>query len=136
MKELMAKKESAHVREFCGRENGTRYAGTHLLVEIWQCRHLTDENRIRSILIKMVEACGATMLNIDLHVFSPNGGISGVAVLKESHINIHTWPEYNYAAVDIFVCGSINPRHVLPVLETEFQAGKIEYQEIKRGILP
>lgn len=61
---------------------------------------LSDSNRIREIIINAIEACGATMLGIDLHVFTPNGGISGVAILQESHLSIHTWPEYSYAAID------------------------------------
>ena len=136
MKNSMVKKSPAVIQEFCGRSDNMKYAGIHLLIELWQGCHFTDEKRIRSILIKMIDACGATMLNINLHAFSPNGGITGVAILKESHISIHTWPEYEYAAIDIFVCGTNNPRLVLPVVEAEFQPGKIEVREIKRGPLP
>ncbi len=117
-------------------DGDAKYAGIHLLVELWQAQHLTDKDRIKDILLKAVNACGATVLTIDLHVFSPNGGVSGVAILKESHMSIHTWPEYEYAAVDVFVCGSVNPRLVLPVLESEFQPDRLETQEIKRGRLP
>ena len=122
-------------KEFCGIEENLKFAGVHLLIELWTSLHLTDTNRIRDIIIKAVNACGATILNIDLHVFSPNGGVSGIAVLKESHLSIHTWPEYDYAAIDLFVCGTIDPFLALPVLEKEFRADKMEVQEIKRGIL-
>jgi len=129
-------KESEATREFCGEEGDLRFAGVHLLVELWTSRHLTDPERIREIIIKAIKACRATMLGIDLHVFSPNGGVSGVAVLQESHLSIHTWPEYKYAAIDLFVCGTINPHLAVPVLEESFRPKRIEVREIKRGILP
>ena len=122
MKTLSLKtKEPMAPQGFYGHEGDTKYAGIHLLAELWHAKYLTDASKIRSILIEAIEACGATMLSIDLHVFSPNDGISGVAVLKESHISIHTWPEYNYAAVDIFVCGTIDPLSAVGVLESQFE---------------
>lgn len=136
MKVLAIAKEQNAIKEFCGREGDLKFAGIHLLAELWKPRYLTDIDRIRDIIIKAVEACGATMLSIDLHVFSPNGGVSGIAVLQESHISIHTWPEYEYAALDLFVCGTINPHLALPVLREEFQPERLEVQEVKRGILP
>jgi len=129
-------KEKGAIREFCGREGDVRFAGSHLLVELWTSKFLREPNRIRDIIIEAVKACGATMLGIDLHVFSPNGGVSGVAILQESHLSIHTWPEYEYAAIDIFVCGIINPHLAVPVLKDRFQPDRIEVREIKRGILP
>jgi len=135
MKISAGAKETNATREFCGREGDLKFAGIHLLAELWKPRYLKDIDRIRNIIIKAVQACGATMLSIDLHVFSPNGGVSGIAVLQESHISIHTWPEYEYAAIDLFVCGTINPHLAVPVLENEFQPERMEVQEVKRGIL-
>jgi S-adenosylmethionine decarboxylase len=129
-------KEPSAQQEFCGREDDLKYAGVHLLAELWRAKYLTDASEIRSILVEAVEACGATMLSIDLHVFTPNGGISGVAVLKESHISIHTWPEFEYAAVDIFVCGTIDPQSAVTILESRFHPEKMDIQVVKRGILP
>lgn len=128
-------KEPIAQKEFCGSDSGIRFAGVHLLVELWHSKYLTNAPKIRGILTRAIEACGATMLSIDLHVFSPNGGISGVAVLKESHISIHTWPEFEYAAVDVFVCGTINPHLAVDQIKSEFKPKKIEITEIKRGIL-
>jgi S-adenosylmethionine decarboxylase len=128
-------KTPAAQEEFYGREGNIKYAGVHLLAELWQAQYLQDAVKIRSAFIKAIEACGASMLGIDLHVFSPNGGISGVAVLKESHISIHTWPELDYAAVDVFVCGRINPHVAVDVLDAEFKPKRIEIKEIKRGII-
>ena len=136
MKTLTVIKESEAIREFCGKEGDLKFAGIHLLIELWTTKYLSDSKRIRNIILKAVNACGATVLGIDLHVFSPNGGVSGIAVLQESHLSIHTWPEYEYAAIDLFVCGTINPRLAIPVLEEEFQSSRIEVQEIKRGVLP
>ncbi|MFC1864119.1 adenosylmethionine decarboxylase [Thermodesulfobacteriota bacterium] len=121
---------------FYGRDGDIKYAGMHLLAELWHARYLRNSVKIRSILIKAIEACGATMLSIDLHTFSPNGGVSGVAVLQESHISIHTWPEFDYAAVDVFVCGRIDPHSAVEILKTEFKPKRLEITEIKRGILP
>ena len=136
MKTQTVTKEERESREFCGTEGDLKFAGVHLLVELWTSLYLTDINRIRDIIVKAVNACGATILNIDLHVFSPNGGVSGVAVLQESHLSIHTWPEYEYAAIDLFVCGTLNPHLAIPVLEAEFRPKKMDIQEIKRGIIP
>ena len=119
---------------FCGTQGSIKFAGIHLLIELWQAKHMTDPASIRSIMVDAITACGATLLSIDLHVFSPGGGVSGVAVLQESHISIHTWPEYEYAAMDVFVCGTIDPYLALPVLKERFQPGKLQVVEVKRGI--
>lgn len=126
--------EGRDAKEFCVRDGEQAYAGIHLIIELWNARYLTDPSRIRRILMQAVETCGATLLSVDLHVFSPNGGVSGVAVLQESHVSIHTWPEYEYAAIDIFVCGTINPRMALDVFKAEFSPESIQVKEIKRGI--
>lgn len=136
MKTQTITKKIEAIREFCGQEGDLKFAGVHLLVELWTSQHLADAARIREIITDAIRACGATILSIDLHVFSPNGGVSGVAVLQESHLSIHTWPEYKYAAIDLFVCGTINPQLAIPVLESGFKPFKIEVQEVKRGILP
>ena len=133
---LVSSKEPAAQQEFYGREGDIRFAGMHLLAELWEARYLTNAPKIRSILLEAIEACGATMLSLDLHVFSPNGGISGVAVLKESHLSIHTWPEFHYAAVDVFVCGTIDPHGAVSVLEARFRPKRMEINKFKRGILP
>ncbi|MGD9157751.1 MAG: adenosylmethionine decarboxylase [Desulfobacteraceae bacterium] len=136
MKNMAKTSEYIETREYCCEDGDQKYAGVHLLIELWTEHFLNDSNRIREIIIKAINTCGATMLGIDLHEFTPNGGISGVAILQESHLSIHTWPEYNYAAIDLFVCGTIDPYLAVPVLEKEFMPEKTDVQEIKRGILP
>jgi len=111
------------------------YAGTHLLLEFWGAENITSLEKVKKALIKSVNACGATLLEIKLHRFSPNQGISGIAIIKESHLSIHTWPEFGYAAIDIFVCGEVNPYKAIPVLKKIFKPKKMQLLELKRGIL-
>ncbi len=81
----------------------------------------------------IVSAAGATLLHIHLHHFEPNGGVSGVAVLAESHISVHSWPEANYAALDVFMCGRADPDKCVPVLCDGFKAKRIAVSEVLRG---
>ena len=76
---------------------------------------------------------GATLLHIHLHHFTPNGGVSGVAVLSESHISIHSWPEANYAALDIFMCGESRPELGVAVLKAAFEAEQVVVKTHRRG---
>jgi S-adenosylmethionine decarboxylase len=135
MKNITLNKDYSYAREFCCQDGDVKYTGVHLLIELWTKHFLDDSNRIREIFIKAINTCGATMLGIDLHVFTPNGGISGVAILQESHLSIHTWPEYDYAALDLFVCGTLNPHLAIPVIKEEFKPFRIDVQEIRRGII-
>ncbi len=80
-----------------------------------------------------VDDCKATLLHIHLHHFTPNGGISGVAVLAESHISVHTWPEKDYAAFDVFMCGDSNPHRAVEILNRYFHPSRFEVIEERRG---
>ena len=113
--------------------NGVRCAGVHLIVDLYEADGLDDVDHIEETLRRCVAAAGATLLHIHLHHFEPNGGISGVAVLAESHISIHSWPEASYAAVDIFMCGKANPDACVPVLREAFKAARIAVSELLRG---
>lgn len=117
------------------REGPLLFAGRHLLIELWGAEHLSDQHEVRKILTEAVTACRATLLSIDLHCFSPTNGISGVAVLGESHMSIHTWPEYRYAAVDIFMCGSLNPHQAIEPLKRGFRPKQMQVMEVKRGLI-
>jgi len=112
---------------------GVRYAGTHLIVDLWDAEGLDDLPYIEATLKECVEAAGATLLHIHLHRFTPNGGVSGVAVLAESHISIHTWPEHGYAALDVFMCGDARPHESVEVLRKSFRPGRLAVEEILRG---
>lgn len=113
--------------------DGYDYAGTHILLDCWNAKHLDDLEHIENTLRKAVEVCGATLLHIHLHHFTPNAGVSGVAVLAESHISIHTWPERDYAALDIFMCGNTQPHNAIPVFKEAFATEHIEVTEHLRG---
>ncbi len=115
---------------------GARYAGDHLLVEMWEAEHLENANRTLESLEKAAIAAGATVLHSHIHSFGQGMGVSGVVVLAESHITIHTWPEYNYAAIDIFMCGECDPMRALPTLEKYFATTSITYKNIRRGDSP
>jgi S-adenosylmethionine decarboxylase len=113
--------------------NGVRCAGAHLIVDLYDADRLDDVDHIEDALRRCVAAAGATLLHIHLHHFEPNGGVSGVAVLAESHISIHSWPEANYAAIDIFMCGSADPDACIPVLREAFAAKRVAVSELLRG---
>ena len=113
--------------------NGVRCAGAHLIVDLYEADKLDDIDHIEATLRRCVTAAGATLLHLHLHHFEPNGGVSGVAVLAESHISIHSWPEASYAAVDIFMCGNANPDACVPVLREAFKASRVAVSELLRG---
>jgi S-adenosylmethionine decarboxylase len=113
--------------------NGVRCAGAHLIVDLYQAHGLDDIDLIEDTLRRCVAAAGATLLHIHLHHFEPNGGVSGVAVLAESHISIHTWPEAGFAALDVFMCGKANPDACVPVFKAAFKPKKIVVDDLLRG---
>jgi S-adenosylmethionine decarboxylase len=115
--------------------NGVKFAGTHLLVELWSAKNLGDMALTDQALRECASVAGATLLHLHLHHFGPNAGLSGVAVLAESHISIHTWPERGYAALDIFMCGACDPYKAIPVLRRAFEPGTVQLSEQKRGVI-
>ncbi|MBD3611349.1 MAG: adenosylmethionine decarboxylase [Hydrogenovibrio crunogenus] len=113
--------------------DGKTFAGTHLIADFWGASHLDDLALMEKALREAVEKAKATLLHIHLHHFTPNGGISGVAVLAESHISVHSWPERNYAAFDVFMCGDSEPAKAIEVLEAAFTPSKVGVDNILRG---
>jgi S-adenosylmethionine decarboxylase len=120
-------------RDFFCERDGVRYAGTHLIIDLVRAERLDDIDHIEATLRRCVEVAGATLLHIHLHHFEPNGGVSGVAVLAESHISIHSWPEYGYAALDVFMCGQTHPRRAIDVLKEAFSPHRVVVKEHMRG---
>lgn len=114
-------------------KEGIRCAGAHLIIDLYGAKKLDDIGHIEAALRQCVEASGATLLHIHLHHFEPNGGVSGVAVLAESHISIHSWPENGFAALDVFMCGKAKPEACVPVLRKAFKPKQVAISEILRG---
>jgi S-adenosylmethionine decarboxylase proenzyme len=84
---------------------------------------------------KAALVCGATIVSSVFHTFNPHG-VSGVVVIAESHLAIHTWPEYRYAAVDVFTCGTIvDPAKAIQSIQKSLKAGSMESKELTRGEL-
>jgi S-adenosylmethionine decarboxylase len=113
--------------------DGVRFAGTHLIIDLFGARRLDDLKHIKETLKRCVEVAGATLLHIHLHHFTPNGGVSGVAVLAESHISIHSWPEVGYAALDVFMCGDANPHATVDGLKAAFRPNDVVVKEHLRA---
>jgi S-adenosylmethionine decarboxylase len=120
-------------KDFFIERDGVRFAGQHLIVDLFGARRLDDLKHIERTLKRCVEVAGATLLHIHLHHFTPNGGVSGVAVLSESHISIHSWPEADYAALDVFMCGHAKPELAIPVLKDAFAAREVVVKTHLRG---
>ncbi|MEJ2052384.1 MAG: adenosylmethionine decarboxylase [Calditrichaceae bacterium] len=114
-----------------------RTLGRHLLLELYNCDTslLNDTKRIEAALVEAARLVGATIIDTSFHHFSPYG-VSGVVIIAESHITVHTWPEYNYAAVDVFTCDeSINISTIIKFLKAEFKAESFEQRTIRRGLV-
>ncbi len=113
--------------------DGLRFAGVHLIIDLHEAERLDELGYVERALRDCITAAGASLLHIHLHHFSPNGGVSGVAVLAESHISVHTWPERGYAAFDVFMCGDTKPHRTVDVLKRAFRPGRISVSEHLRG---
>lgn len=120
-------------KDYFVQRDGETFAGTHLLVDLWGASNLSDPAHIDESLRDAALIAGATILHSHFHHFTPNGGVSGVIVLAESHISIHTWPERDFAAVDIFMCGACDPTLAIPVLQRAFGPARMDVDEQRRG---
>jgi S-adenosylmethionine decarboxylase len=112
--------------------------GTHLLLELKSCNPelLDDLPYLRQSLMEAARETGATIIGDSFHQFSPQG-VTGVVAIAESHLCIHTWPEFGYAAVDIFTCGEgFRPRDAAALIVRSLESGEHSVTEIERGVLP
>src|SRR5690606_30116489 len=110
--------------------------GRHILCEAYGCdaQVLNDLDAVQRIMVDAAIVSGAEVREVAFHQFSPQG-ISGVVVISESHLAIHTWPEYGYAAVDVFTCGErVDPWDACNYLVEHFQSGRMTATEVKRGM--
>lgn len=106
--------------------------GTHLIIDLHGGTGLDDPDRVEAALRRAVEAAGATLLGLHLHRFAPQG-VTGVAILAESHITVHTWPERGFAAFDAFMCGAADPTAVVAVLAEAFETDTVQTRTLTRG---
>ncbi|MCH8049050.1 adenosylmethionine decarboxylase [Patescibacteria group bacterium] len=110
------------------------YAGTHVVADFWNGRIIESAAEIETLLRGAAAAANSTPLQVSIHTFAPEG-ITGIVLLAESHISIHTWPEINYIAVDVFTCGKdATPKKAIEFLKEALQPKKVKVQELKRGI--
>ncbi len=133
--EIQAENQAHDQTDYFVEKDGVVFAGSHILVDLWGAKNLDDQDLIGQALRAAADACGATLLHIHLHQFTDSGGISGVAVLAESHISVHTWPERNFAAFDVFMCGKCDPMDALPVLRDFFVPTDMLVDTNRRGIV-
>ena len=110
--------------------------GRHLLLELFDCdvEAINNLDAVKTVLVEAARRARATIVDVIFHEFNPFG-ISGVVVIAESHLSIHTWPEYRYAAVDIFSCGSmLQPDKAVAYLVEQFGAERMSIVELRRGV--
>jgi S-adenosylmethionine decarboxylase len=112
------------------------HLGRHVIIELWGCNAgINDASLMKQAMIDAVNAAKATLLNINVHTFSPHG-VTGVAVLSESHLSVHTWPEHGYMAADVFTCGeTTDPKAAVDVLCEYFKPSEVDVVELERGQL-
>ncbi len=116
--------------------NSSENIGRHCILELYQCDHakLNDEAFIRTTITSSAKIAGATLINLVTHSFKPQG-VTGLALLSESHISIHTWPEIGYAAIDVFTCGDHTmPEKACKLLFKDFLAKNFSFKNIAREI--
>ena len=113
-----------------------RPAGLHLLADMHgvAADTLSDAVVIESVLVQSAQAAGAHVLHANFHSFGSDKGVTGVVVLAESHISIHTWPESGFAAVDIFMCGDAEPQRAMEVIQRALKPATFTLQTIARGV--
>ncbi|MCL1917161.1 MAG: adenosylmethionine decarboxylase [Peptococcaceae bacterium] len=112
------------------------FLGRHVLAEIYECSFdlLNDVDKVEKIMVNAALEAGAEVREVVFHKFSPQG-VSGVVVISESHLAVHTWPELGYAAVDVFTCGDkVNPWDACYYVSESFESGRVSAKEYKRGM--
>ncbi|WP_434776904.1 adenosylmethionine decarboxylase [Neisseria sp. Ec49-e6-T10] len=109
--------------------------GQHALLDLYGINPVVacDTVVIEEILLHAAQLVGATVLNSYFHSFGENQGVTGVLLLSESHISIHTWPEHGFAAVDLFMCGDVLLKKAADYLIDALQATSYQWQQMNRG---
>ena len=121
----------------CHVDTKAKYLGQHVLAEFFECdpNILNNSQKVESLMIDAALECGATIVQKCFHMFSPHG-VSGVVIISESHLAIHTWPELGYAAVDLFTCGEqCDPKVSYEFLKRKFNSTGAKYTQLNRGLM-
>lgn len=110
------------------------HIGSHLTADFWHCSDLPDEiEPLETIMLNACHVAGATIIGVTSHKFEPQG-VTVLVLLAESHISIHSWPEFNYAAIDIFTCGKqMHPQGAIDYLVERLKPEKVEEHKLIRG---
>jgi len=114
----------------------SKHIGRHCILELYECdkAKLNDEAFIRTTITSSAKVAGATLINLVTHSFNPQG-VTGLALLAESHISIHTWPEIGYAAIDVFTCGEHTmPEKACKLLSNYLSAKQFSFKSLEREI--
>ncbi len=108
--------------------------GTHLLADLHGCdaRILNDATRLQAAMRHAAEAAGCVILHAQFHQFEPQG-VTGLLLIAESHLSVHTWPEHGYAAIDLYTCGAAEPRHAIEDLARALHATRTDWLTVERG---
>ncbi|MCS7135892.1 MAG: adenosylmethionine decarboxylase [Nitrososphaerota archaeon] len=112
--------------------------GRHLIVELYGCdvSILGDLEALRTTLLEAAEASGAKVLGEFFKKFPRGGGVTGILAIAESHLSVHTWPEYSYAAVDLFTCGDhVDPWKAYEIICRNMKPTRTHVRELKRGLI-
>ena len=114
--------------------SGVRIVARHVLIDLWGAQGLTDTRRVERALRDASAAAGATIVGLKIHRFGGGGGVSGIVLLAESHMSVHTWPEAGFAAVDVFLCGGAEPDRAVSALVEAFAPARVSTSEHRRGL--
>ena len=114
-----------------------KHVGKHLVLDAWRISSdlLNDPDYLRKSLKQAVESCGATLINLCVHQFSPYG-VTATATLAESHMAVHTWPEHGYLGADLFFCGGGQPEQALETLVDLYHPKEVKIRRLNRGVDP
>ena len=112
--------------------DGRVWGGTHLFIDMWDAQNTGNAEAIEAAVEQAVADCGATILEASYRKFSEDGGVTGFAILAESHLCVNTWHEERMVAVDVFFCGALDPYKCVPAIRDVFQPTRVDISEHKR----
>lgn len=126
-------KEKVNKLDYFMSDDKGAFAGLHMILDMYDVEQLDQLEWIEKGLINAAKIANATIIHSHMHHFGPEQGVSGVVVLSESHISVHSWPEKKYIAVDVFMCGNTKPQQAIDYLIDYFNAGSHKCSVIRRG---